>query len=46
MYYAVFKDGACIAKIVAETLNGYTYPFPHDELVADPDNTISVQEES
>lgn len=43
MYYAVYKDGACIAKIVADSLDGYTYPFPHDELVADPENIITVQ---
>lgn len=44
MYYAVIKDGVCIAKIVADSLEGYTYPFPHDALVEDPHNSISVVE--
>jgi hypothetical protein len=46
MYYAVLKDGVCIAKIIADSLDGYVYPFPHDALVEDPDNSMVVVETS
>lgn len=42
MIYAVMKDGQCVAKIVWDGQTRFTYPFPHDELVADPENKISV----
>jgi hypothetical protein len=45
MYYAVMKNGICIAKIVLNDLSNYIYPFFHDELVYDPDNHILVYPE-
>ena len=42
MYWAVMKNGVCIAKVVWDGMAEYRYPFPHDELVHDPDNTIPV----
>jgi hypothetical protein len=42
MIYAVMKDGQCVAKIVWDGQTRFTYPFPHDELVADPENQIPM----
>lgn len=42
MFWAVLKDGVCIAKVVWDGKAEYRYPFPHDELVHDPDNVIPV----
>jgi hypothetical protein len=41
-YYAVMKDGVCIAKIVWDGVDPYDFPHPHDGLILDPDNSILV----
>ena len=41
-YWAVMKDGECIAKVVWDGQTDYTFPWPHDELVEDPNNSIRV----
>ena len=46
MFWAVLKDGVCIAKVVWDGKTKYRYPFPHDEIVHDPDNVILVVDTS
>jgi hypothetical protein len=42
-YYAVMRNGTCIAKIVWDGVGPYDFPHPHDELVYDPYNIIAVE---
>jgi hypothetical protein len=44
MYYAIFKDGICRAKVVLDNLDGYVCPIEHDAIVPDPTNRIIVDD--
>jgi hypothetical protein len=45
-YYAVMRNGVCIAKIVWDGEDEYDFPFPHDHLVHDPYNIIAVESDA
>jgi hypothetical protein len=44
MYWAVLRNGICIAKVVWDEARPYSYPQPHDEMICDPENEIAVEE--